>query len=297
LQFNSTKMKKIRSHIKLTFVVFSLIILGCKKEVAVPGLPVMAFISDTGYLYTDTILSSGDTALIGINCTWNGSDHLKEINTYMNNNLVGESKMLDESFGEDLTYTIKITKSLVAKEVWTFEVIDEAKNISKIELTVTTDNSGGPILKINAIIGAQLNPSIGSFYNIANNRDYLRAEADTSQEMIDIIGGYDFNEKSFLSSPASNNLFGAYNLTTWTSLNLTQYCSTTLSANQFKLITNDKLIISSFNVSNAADHIKGFTTNEVYSFKTYNNKIGLILIISPALTAGGFITLDVKIQQ
>ena len=102
-------MDKIFSNIKLIFILMSIIIIGCKKELAVPLLPEIAFIPDSIYLWTDTTLSSGDTALIAVNCKWNGKDNLKTINTYMNKNQIGDTHVVDDSIGEQLTFSVKIT--------------------------------------------------------------------------------------------------------------------------------------------------------------------------------------------
>ncbi|MFN8259069.1 MAG: hypothetical protein U0W24_25495 [Bacteroidales bacterium] len=278
-------------------LVFLTGILSCKKEINNTAGPVLAFLTDSGFLYTDTILPSGDTALISVSCEWNGSNPLKVVNIYMNNNPVSDPIELVDSLGQNFSFVVKVTKTLVAKETWKFEAADAGGHISQIQLVIYNDNSGGNILNINGIIGAQLNPAIGSYYNIATGEDYMKEEAEITQELIDIVGGYEFSEKSFFSSPGSSNFFNAYDFSLWTNKNLTLFCLTNLSVEQFKLINKDNLLISSFHEDLAVDIISNLQPNEIYSFKTAGNKYGLVQIIEGAISESGFITFDVKIQE
>ncbi len=290
-------MKKAIFKTILTSILIALLAVGCKKNGNGVGGPTLAFVIDSGYLSLDTAIAVGDTSMIGLNCVWNGSDLIKTVNTYLNDNLNGEPYLVEAAMGQNLTFNKKITKSLNPKEIWEFEVIDAGGNTSRLKLTISNDYSGGNIKTINAIIGAQNNSGIGSYYNLANNISFFKAQADTSQKFIDLLGGYDFFTKSFISSPGSDSLFGVYDFNLWETTNLTQFCTTTISKAQFELTNRDNLLISSFHADQAKNHIKELKSNNVYSFKTQNGKFGLMLILYGALSETDIITFDLKMQQ
>jgi hypothetical protein len=290
-------MLKTISKFFIYITIISSITYGCKKEPVDHGAPAMNFIIDSGYLYSDTAIACGDTAMIGIHCTWNGTDLIKTVNLYLNDDLASGPFPIRDSTGKEFNYKVKITKSIKTVEKWEFEIIDSKNHISRINLNVYIDNSGGNIVIINAITGVQRNPSIGNYFDFTNKINWTQAQAEKKQAFIDLVAGYDAEEKSFLSSPGSSNLFGLYDFSAWTTKNLTLFCPTTLTREQFDLTSKDNLLKSSFHPENAVDSIRAFKTNQIYSFKTQGNRYGLLAILNIATSESGFITFDVKIQE
>jgi hypothetical protein len=276
-------------------IVISIIAIGCRKNVVEIG-PTLSFVADTGYISSDTAMACGDTAIIGLNCIWDGSDAIKTINTFMNDQQVGESYNVDESMNQGFTYEAKITKSLIPREKWEFEVIDSKGQISRSSLTLSID-SGGNITSVNALIGAQNYVSLGSYYDFTNQLNYFPTDAEANQALIDLLGGFDYTEKSFLASPASDDFIGAYDLSNWETKNATQFCETTLSVAQYNLVNKDNLLKSSFHPDKAVYILKGLNASDVYSFKTQNGRYGLIYIVSGAESESGYIIFDYKIQE
>lgn len=288
-------MKKAIFKTILSTIIVAIIVVGCTKEDNGAGGPIIDFVSDSGYLYIDTAIACGDTAMVRLSCTWNGSNLIKKINTYINGTME-ETYLIEENMGQSLVFEYKITKSINPKEFWEFEVIDDGGNSSRLNLTIINDLSGGSVNTFYPIIGAQNNSAYGSYFNLTKNLTFKNDLADTSQKFVDIASGFTYDQKSFITSPGSDSLFGVYDFNTWQVKNLTQFCATTISKYQFNLTTKDNLLISSFHPDKALNNIKELKTDDVYSFKTQNGKYGLLLIINAALNEEGYISFDVKVQ-
>jgi hypothetical protein len=286
-------MKKAIFKLLMAITIISFIAGSCKKESVLSG-PEISFVNDTGYVWIDTAMASGDTAIIGLQCKWNGFDMIATINTYLNDEKFGNSYMVNNANGKELTFETKITRSLRTREKWDFEVIDSKGHVSRAGLTLSID-SGGNINFANALTGAQ-SYSFGSYYDFTDELNFVKADAESHQELIDLLGGYDFGEKTFFTSPGSSESLGVYDLSAWSTRNLTLFCSTTISPEQFDLVDKDNLLISSFHEDKAVEIIKGLKINQVYSFKTQAGKYGLLIIKKEAQSETGWINFDFKIQ-
>jgi hypothetical protein len=289
-------MKTVIFKIMFALFTITLIVFGCKKPAPVSVGPTLEFIKDIGYISSDTAWAAGDTAIISLKCTWNGNDLVRTIYCYHNDVKQDPPIQIDPALGEDFTYKLKITKSLLYAEKYNFEVLDELGNVNKIGLTITLDDSGGAIEFEQLIIGMQKNPSNGSYFDFTNGRNLDSTTAHSSQGLVDMVGGFEFFAKSFLTSPGSDNTVDVYDFSGWTTHNLTQFCSTTISVAQFNLIKTDKVLISCFHQDEAINIIGVLKPNQIYSFKTYNGRYGLLKIITPAVSEFGQIAFDYKIQ-
>jgi len=287
-------MKKPIRFVLLAFAAISVFILSCKKESS-SNAPELTFVIDTGYIWTDTAMATGDTAIIGLKCNWNGYDKLSTIRTYLNEDDFMQTYNVKEAESQSLIYMTKITRSLRTKELWEFEVIDTKGHISRAGITILID-SGGPIKNVQATTGAQ-NYIYGSYFNIEANKNYIEAIAITKMDSIDIVGGWDIGEKTFFSSPGSAEFLEYYDLSAWSPKNLTLFCETTISEEQYELIDKDNVLISSFHADKAKDIITMLTLNKVYSFKTHLDKFGLLIIRKEAISQTDWINFDYKIQM
>jgi hypothetical protein len=290
-------MKTYKFKFLVMFCLAALFVLGCKKPTVLNVSPTLEFVADTGYISTDTLWAAGDTAIIGLRCISNGTNAVRTIFVYYNDKQLGNPIEIDVAKGQDFTYELKITKSLLFVEKYYFEVMDSRGNVSNAKLTIRIDETGGDIKTVSTLLGAQNNPSIGSFFGFLDGKDYSDAFALANQAQVDIASGYDFFTKSFFTSPGSENTYSIYNFSRWPTRNLTQFCPSNISLNQYEMIDKDNLLISSFHLDKAIDAIDNMKPNQIYSFRTQSGRYGIIKIISGAASENGFFVFDYKIQE
>jgi hypothetical protein len=277
-------------------ITISLISFGCKKPAPVSVGPTLEFIKDIGYISSDTAWAAGDTAIISLKCTWNGNDLVRTIYTYYNDVKIGQPYQINPALGEEFTYKLKITKTSFYVEKYNFEVVDEVGNVNKIGLILTIDDSGGAIEFEQKLLGMQKYPDRTSYFDFTHGQKIDSTAARSNEAIVDMVGGFDFDAKCFLTSPGSDNTVGVYDFSGWTTNNLTQFCSTTISLAQFNLINKDKVLISCFHQDEAVNIIGVLSANQIYSFKTHNGRYGLLKIITPAVSESVQIAFDYKIQ-
>jgi len=289
----------MKTYVFKSLILVSLIALfaiGCEKPIYQNVGPTLEFVADTGYISTDTLWAAGDTAIIALRCISNGTDAVRTIYINYNSQPLGNPVEIDVAKGEDFTYELKITKNLTYVEKYNFEVVDSRGHSSEIGLIIRIDETGGEVSTVNALLGAQGNPSIGSYFSFIDGKNHTRDFALANMSLVDMIGGYDFVGKCFLSSPGSDNTYDIFDFSAWPTRNLTEFCKTKLSTLQYDMINKDNLLISSFHPDEATNIIQNLKANEIYSFKTQNNRYGLIYIINGATGENGHIIFDYKIQ-
>jgi len=288
-------MNKTILKILFAIVFSSLIITGCDKNETRPN-PNMSFVTDQGYTYQDASFVSGDTLWVGLNCKWNGTDLLKTITLYANDVQIS-SYSINEATGQELQLTVTLTKSQSDNEKWDFELADANGQKTVLSLTLTKDQSGTAIESISGIkLGAQDNTTIGGFYALSNREIYSETEAFDHQTIIDMVCGYDNDNKTFLASPGAN-LDGVYDLSAWTApLNTTNYCATDITTLQFDLIETDALIIEAFDVDNQKGKAKELSVDDIYVFKTQSGKYGIFKVTAVEAGTDGSFTFDIKVQ-
>jgi hypothetical protein len=291
----------MKKNILIPFAIGIIIILvtdACKKDPLVIG-PELSFMVDTGFLSSDTTMAVGDTAVIGLVCKWDGTDNIASIHTYFNQNLLGDPYPVPQASGEEFIFYTKITKNVLSRENWEFQVLDVKGHKSILSLEIKLDTLGGPIDSYQPVIGAQGNESLGSFYKLTSppQRFGDNLSGVSNPELVELLGGFDIDAKTFLASPSSNNLYSAYDLSGWATRNKTLFCKTTYKPENFDLFIDDHVLISSFYEEDAVEVLPNIQPGEIYSFKTESGKYGLIKIISITTSVTGHISFDYKIQQ
>ncbi len=287
-------MNKIIYRILFAILFSNLIIMGCQKDEARPN-PTMSFITEEGYIFEDASFASGDTLLIGLECKWNGTDLLKNISSYANDQPIG-SLSIDETNGQELQIATKLTKSQLETEKWDFELTDANGQKTMIAISLTKDQTGAAIESVTGIkLGTQNNTEFAGFYAISNGEIYFQSVALTNQTIIDFIAAYDTGNEMFLASPAAN-LDGIYDLTDWTIKNMTYYCATDMSTLQFDFIDSDALIIEAFDEDKQSEIVKQLSVDDVYVFKTQAAKYGIFKVTAVDNVSDGSFTIDIKVQ-
>lgn len=282
----------------LTITIAGILITGCKKEEIRPA-PTIAFHTGSDFISSDASVFAGDTVLIGIKCSWNGTDAIKILSLYANNSMVGNYQISEQN-AHGFEHGFIIIKTDAPTELWVFEVTDSQGEKSSVSLTLTVDNSGGIILNFESTIGAQDNTTEYGYYSSTTHSNYNATDAQTNYDKIDFLGAYDVTNAFLLLSPAAPVLPEPYltEMSDWTSKNNTLFCSTTMSPEQFDFINRDNLLINSFstNVADQKNEAKKLVIDDVYSFKTNSGKYGLFKVTSVTSGITGKVTIDIKIQ-
>jgi len=194
------------------------------------------------------------------------------------------------------------------------------KSISKILLFcfVTTiimssckkDENNEP-KKIIVKMGAQSNPTIGSFYSLGANKVYTNDLAESKQDTIDFLCFYEHDEVNnrindiTLSSPGANiiGIFtGSIDPSTWTTMNLTKFQVPVpeITVEEFDLLDKNDATIESYfdnSVTSSNKKAKLLTAGDIYAFKTHNNIYGLIKVISVGQNADGYVEFEIKYKK
>ncbi|MFN8259068.1 MAG: hypothetical protein U0W24_25490 [Bacteroidales bacterium] len=289
-------MKNKLRKLAIIAVITTLVFQACTKIETRPN-PTMAFSTDTDTILTSgkDSLSAGDTVQVGLNCTWNGTDELRTLSIYLNNQYVNTYAVPSNVITTGIIY-LKIIKTNLSSDSWVFELTDANGQRGYLSLYIPKSTKGNSIKKIsNIILGAQSNAGIGNFFSVINSTVYSLQNATNNQEDMDLLLGYNSTDKAYLASPAAD-LTGDYDLSAWTVKNNTLFCPTTRSVAEFDMIETDLPIISSFYEDQATDKIVSLTAGTVYSFKTADGKLGLIKIISVPSSNTGTSNFEIKIQ-
>lgn len=278
-----------------------LIFSSCTKDDDEPVLPTVAFNQLAGYITGDVTAAYGDTLRFGIILQSNGEDNLVKFTIKANEETLLDSTINTSSFNFDF-YSIK---GINATDVWTFSATDIAGNKKEASITIT-----GEFGQINSyttiLMGAQDNVATESFLSFSDNQatKYFQANAFNNQDKIDIFCFYEntatHQNMMSLGSPGSNitGVFtGASSPDNYTVKNLTRFYKTTLTAAQFDAITNDAVILDSYNAAESRKKASVLAAGEVYAIYTQSGLNGLIKVIAVTGEETGTLEIAVKIQK
>ncbi|PLX05820.1 MAG: hypothetical protein C0594_06755, partial [Marinilabiliales bacterium] len=266
----------------LILIVFSLLFTNCKKEEdnVVNSGPTLSFITEQGYLSSDTTMKMNDSVKIGLTGT-SGTENL----TLFKYTITTEngSSSVDSGFNApSFDYSKIIVKGISETEEWLFMIRDKDGLSAEVSLTLTKDTSSefGNIIHISSIqLGAHNNQTIGSFYSINEEQVYLQADAFNNQSFVDILYFYDevTSDENTISSPGANidaSVFdGPSGLDNWTEINTTRYVKQDfMSVSEFDQCANDSLILATtFEYPQGKRKCKNLVANDIYSFILNND--------------------------
>lgn len=148
-------------------------------------------------------------------------------------------------------------------------------------------------------VGAQDNPTIGSFLSLGNGTVYTLAQTAGNKSAIDIFCFYEEGNDMALSSPGGG-ISGIYMQdsveifdSTW---NFTGFSQTDMSVARFDAIATPDSIVAQF-TGTARRKASRLVANNIYAFKTQDAKYGLFKVISTTGEEAGSITFAVKMQK
>lgn len=290
----------VKHGISLSLAFFLLFLSSCTKETgSLP--PSLIFLTGSGFVSHDTALSIGQTIHVGIEARGEGAS-ITYFHVGLDNGL--PQTMLDSGMNQQtFRYETSITKTASPSERWEFLVMDRNRRFNSIVMTLFRDTTSQymPIKAIpDVLLGAQSNPSAGSFFSIGANHRYFLDEAYLVQDSIDMIYYFDKYDAT-LSSPAEADALtvfpGPTGLANWMVKNETRYDTTGIAPAAFLLSANDSLILAAYEPANLKRKAKYIQPGMVISFRNPVGKLGLIYVKEVVQGTAGHVLMDVKIQQ
>ena len=158
---------------------------------------------------------------------------------------------------------------------------------------------------VSVTIGAQANTTIDGFYAVGEDKTYTMTEAKADQANVDIFCFYEYSEAdqiynyTCLASPGSSitGIFtGEDAPETWTTLNVTRFFKTELTADEFDAVQeNDALLYSLFLAADFTNKkAKDVQVDQVWAFHTADDYYGLIKITAVTHETNGSASFEIK---
>ncbi len=199
------------------------------------------------------------------------------------------------------TYTVVETSGTVALK---FSVEDKKGKISSKTFTITVSGASDFSTWTAKLLSAPTsNGSSLSWFTSSIGGTHPFSEAQTNSSLVDFGYYVGTNLGSSLASPGDYPAFIGYDLSGWTTKNLTEFRTTT--GVDFSTVSGSSAIGTAFDggsptangVASPSARIIGLTENQVVGFKTAAGKKGLLLVKSIVPGVSGSITFDVKVQK
>lgn len=281
----------------ISLFLLPLIFLSCNKEESSDEPEIVLL--DFNSVHSDTCMTMGSNMRFVMRAFSGDDDPITNLVVSSGGDVYLDSGL----YSNNLMYELNITKGSPVSETWTFFVMNKGRKTNSISVTITLADSSefNPVITMTDIrMGAQNNTDYGSFYSADSNTVHNMQSACAIQDIIDIIYYYGTYECT-LSSPneadAPSIFTGSCGLAEWTVKNESRYFLTPLSGTDFNLITNDSLLIASYNAVSSTRKGKNIVPGQVWSFRLHTGKLGLMYVSETQPGTGGSILFSLKVQQ
>lgn len=278
-------------------------ILGCEKEKTNYPPPSIQFITDSGFVYNDTVLALGEAFKVGIQAA-NPNVNLTNFIIRVESDEI--ETILDSGMNTpSLDYEKVFVKGIKESEKWTFIIRDRDLKLSEISINIKRDTSStyGNIVYFPTIeMGAQ-NHISGSFYSVSKGEVYTLDEAYLNQEIIELCYFYDFidTDENTIASPGANIDASVYpgdsGLDNWTTRKTSRFKLTDITEVEFENATNDSLLLAAYGQSEGKRKAKNLQSGNIFSFKNEDGKTGLFQVHSVTGTDEGTVNISIKVQE
>lgn len=300
-------MKKINLLFGVLVFAFGLFV-ACSPDEDAVG-PSISLVGSGGYIATDVTVAPGDdlpfkwTAL-------KGDANLKTFTIFQDGNIVPLWNTIEIPNAQNASYTAEATIAApdeVGEYTYSFEVTDKNDLVANVDVTVTVEETGDPIVSYSdKILGSYDNNTNGSSFASIDGTVYTMANAKANSNKIDFVYFYGSSNGATIAAPSDADAATVYDgvttgLATWSVRNATKFKATTITATQFDAMTNDLEIIAA--VSGAtATKANQLQLGSVVAFETAStsanaSKKGLFKVTNVATGAAGSITISVKVQE
>lgn len=292
----------------LSAIVISTVTLftACTEDQPEDLPPTLSFSTEAGYVSSDATLTINSEFSIKVIADANVTSGSKiasiGINRIYNNQTIWDTVLTYNEANVTLTVQF-VAISEVGTENIEFEVTDKAGQTAKKNIQITTEEpAGGPIFTwTERVLGSWNNLDYGSSFASVNGNVYMLNEAFANQGLIDIIYWWGASTSATLGAPNDGNAAqvfneGPYALSNWTTLNATQFKTTTVNRDAFNAIQDATECID---IATGADQtrIDGLDVDQVIAFVTVGGKHGLLIVDALTENSNGFITITIKVEQ
>lgn len=292
----------------LSAIVISTVTLftACTEDEPADLPPTLSFSTEAGYVSSDATLTINSAFSIKVIADANVTSGSKiasiGINRIYNNQTIWDTVLTYNDANVTLTVQF-VAISEVGTENIEFEVTDKAGQTAKKNIHITTEEpAGGPIFTwTERVLGSWNNLDYGSSFASVNGNVYMLNEAFANQGLIDIIYWWGNSTSATLGAPNDGNAAqvfnqGPYALSNWTTLNATQFKTTTVNRDAFNAIGDATECI---NIATGADQtrIGGLAVDQVIAFVTVGGKHGLLIVDALTENSDGFITITIKVEE
>ncbi|MBN1132001.1 MAG: hypothetical protein JXR52_02785 [Bacteroidales bacterium] len=293
-------MKKLNVFLALILLGFAGIFFSCETEEALG--PTLEFFGGE-YIDENVTVEPGADLKFSWLAT-KGDANLKSFS------ITRDGVTLDGYPDEDIendNYSDQVTLIAPLNEgayVYVFKVTDNGGLSDEVSITVTVEQTGGPILEWTQTLGSHQS-NTGSSFASTNGQVYSLAEAKANATLIDFMYFYGATNLATLAAPDDPDItsvfFSADGPESWTTRNSTRFIKTNLTTAQFDEVADDLLIVANAEAANLTK-VNELEANDVIAFVTDSDKeggekLGLIKIASINEGAGGDIQIVVKVQQ
>ncbi len=198
----------------------------------------------------------------------------------------------------DYVYAIPTTVAPGTSIDITFTVVDDVTEGTNTQ-TFDVAAAGGAINSYTAVlIGANANPTEGSFYASATNTVYSVADAASNAAAIDLVYFYGATNLATIASPDDSDVPAVFpSVSGWSTRNATRFATSSISVDDFNAIDTDEVLLQEAANIGTATKANDLAVNDIIVFETAGGKVGMAMV--SALTEGntGSITLEIKIQE
>lgn len=288
----------------LTILILGLAtVYSCEKEKIDHPPPSISFISDSGFVFSDTILSFGETFKVGIDAH-NPNINLTNFIIKVESDII--ETYLDSGMNTPIIHFEKtLVKGIKESEKWIFIIRDRDGKSNEISVNIIKDSTSsyGNINYFPSVeLGAQ-NNSTGSFYSLTEGSVFVLNSAFENQNKIDLCYYYDFidTDENTIASPGANidaSVFpGTDGLLNWTTRRTSRFKTVNITNEDFLSATNDSLLVVAYGQSDGNRKAKNLQAGSIFSFKNEDGKVGLFKINSVLGTDDGTINVSIKVQE
>lgn len=307
--FNNAICIKIHNQKWLNvLMLFSLITMlfsnSCRNNNDDENGPKITLKKDSLYVSGDTSIIIGKSFLTGIEAC-SGDANITNLIIRLNDGT--EKTFLDTGMNvSSFSLDRLLPKTVSPEDIWTFIVRDKNGKSATVSFKVYADSNSvyQPVVYFPSVfLGAQENQDTGSFLDVDFNNLYNLTQAYAIEDSVDILYYYDAitGDANTIASPNANidaSVFsGIYGLANWTVKNETRYYKLIITQSDFINISNDSILIASYNEPNAKRKAKNLAPGDVYSFKTTGGKYGIFRVVKLYGNAAGSVEMGIKIQQ
>ncbi len=198
----------------------------------------------------------------------------------------------------DYVYAIPTTVAPGTSIDITFTVVDDVTEGTNTQ-TFDVAAAGRAINNYTAVlIGANANPTEGSFYASATNTVYSVADAASNAAAIDLVYFYGATNLASIASPDDSDVPAVFpSVSGWSTRNATRFATSSISVDDFNAIDTDEVLLQEAANIGTATKANDLAVNDIIVFETAGGKVGMAMV--SALTEGntGSITLEIKIQE